>query len=183
MKYLAYSSFLFIVMCFGTYYAVTKDALGRINPTIFACGTMLLLFPVALVLCLLMRKDITRDVIRRGSLLGGCLCSVTRLLTVALQYISATAFFPCLNGLLAALFTRLVLRRPVPRLTWCEATLAVLGMGLMTASTTISLDQWRGTLLAFLSSVTYTGYIFLFDRLLAGYTIDRPTGFWPVLGI
>ena len=56
-------------------------------------------------------------------------------------------------------------------------------MGLMTTSTTISLDEWRGTLLAFLGSVTYTGYIFLFDRLLVGYTTERPTGFWPVLGI
>ncbi len=185
MKYLAYSSFLFIVICFGTYYAVTKDALVRINPTIFACGTMLLLLPVALGISLLVRKDITRDVITRGSLLGGCLCAVTLLLTVALQYTSATAtaFFPCLNGLIAALFTRLVLRRSVPRLTWYAAILALLGMGLMTASTTISLDAWRGTLLAFLGSVTYTGYIFLFDRLLVGYTTERPTGFWPVLGI
>ena len=185
MKYLAYSSFLFIVMCFGTYYAVTKEALGRIHPTLFACGTMLLLFPVALILCLLVRKDITREVLIRGSLLGGCLCAVTLLLTVALQYTSATAtaFFPCLNGLLAALFTRLTLRRHVPRLTWCAATLALLGMGLMTASTTISLNEWRGTLLAFLGSVTYTGYIFLFDRLLVGYQTDRLSGFWPILGI
>jgi drug/metabolite transporter (DMT)-like permease len=185
MKYLAYSSFLFIVMCFGTYYAVTKEALGRIPPTLFACGTMLLLLPVALVLCLLGRKDITREVLIRGSLLGGCLCAVTLLLTVALEYTSATAtaFFPCLNGLLAALFTRLVLRRPVLRLTWGAAILALLGMGLMTASTTISLDEWRGTLLALLGSVTYTGYIFLFDHLLVGYQTDRPTGFWPVLGI
>ncbi len=185
MKYLASSSFLFIVICVGTYFAVTKDALVRINPVVFACVTMLLLLPIALVISLLVRKDITRDVITRGSLLGGCLCAVTRLLTVALQYTSATAtaFFPCLNGLLAAFFTRLVLRHPVPRLTWCAATLAILGMGLMTASTTISPDEWRGTLLAFLGSVTYTGYIFLFDRLLVGYAIDRPTGFWPVLGI
>src|SRR5215471_7933672 len=123
MKYLAYSSFLFIVMCFGTYYAVTKEALGHIHPTLFACGTMLLLLPMALVLCLLGRKDITKEVLIRGSLLGGCLCAVTLLLTVALQYTSATAtaFFPCLNGLLAALFTRLVLRRLVPRLTWGAA--------------------------------------------------------------
>jgi drug/metabolite transporter (DMT)-like permease len=185
MKYLAYGSFLFIVLCFGTYYAVTKEALGHIPPTVFACGTMLLLLPVALVLCLLVSKDITREVLIRGSLLGGCLCAVTLLLTVALQYTSATAtaFFPCLNGLLAALFTRLVLRRFVPRLTWGAAILALLGMGLMTASTTISLDEWRGTLLALLGSLTYTSYIFLFDRLLIGYQTTRPTGFWPVLGI
>ena len=157
----------------------------HINPTIFACGTMLLVFPVALLLCVRGRKDITREVLIRGSLLGGCLCAVTLLLTVALHYTSATAtaFFPCLNGLLAALFTRLILRRSVPRLTWCAAALALLGMGLMTASTTFSLDEWRGTLLALLGSVTYTGYIFLFDRLLVGYQTDRPTGFWPVLGV
>jgi len=185
MKYLAYSSFLFIVLCFGTYYAVTKEALGRIHPTLFACGTMLLLLPAALMLCLLVRKDITREVLIRGSLLGGCLCAVTLLLTVALEYTSATAtaFFPCLNGLLATLFTRLILRRPVPRLTSGAAVLALLGMGLMTASTTISLDEWRGTLLALLGSLTYTGYIFLFDHLLVGFQTDRPTGFWPVLGI
>src|SRR5260370_9276022 len=136
MKYLASSSFLLIVICFGTYYAVTKDALVRINPTIFACGTMLLLLPIALFLSLLMRKDITRDVLTRGSLLGGCLCAVTLLLTVALQYTSATAtaFFPCLNGLIAALFTRLALRRPVPRLTWGAGILALLGLGVMTSS-------------------------------------------------
>ena len=185
MKYLASSSFLFIVICFGTYYAVTKEALVRINAVVFACGTMLLLFPVALFLCLLVRKDITREVVTRGSLLGGCFCGVTLLLTVALQYTSATAtaFFPCLNGLIAALFTWLVLRRPVPRLTWCAATLALLGMGLMMAHTSFHTAEWRGTLLAFLGSVTYTGYIFLFDRLLVGYQTDRPTGFWPVLGV
>jgi drug/metabolite transporter (DMT)-like permease len=143
------------------------------------------LFPVALILCLLVRKDITREELIRGSLLGGCLCAVNLLLTVTLQYTSATAtaFFPCLNGLLATLFTRLTLLRHVPRLTWCAATLALLGMGLMTASTTISLDEWRGTLLALLGSLTYTGYIFLFDRLLVGYQTDRLSGFWPILGI
>ncbi len=185
MKLLAYSSFLLIVVCFGTYYAVTKEALERINPVVFACGTMLLLLPVGLVLTLSVRRDINREVLTRGSLLGACLCGVTLLLTVALQYTSATAtaFFPCLNGLIAALFTWLVLRRPVPRLTWCAATLALLGMGLMMAHTSFHTAEWRGMLLAFMGSVTYTGYIFLFDRLLVGYQTDRPTGFWPVLGV
>ncbi len=48
------------VVLFETYYAVSKEALQRIDSVVFACAEMLLLLPVALALVLFMRKDLTR---------------------------------------------------------------------------------------------------------------------------
>ena len=123
------------VVLFRTYYAVSKEALQRIDPVVFACAEMLLLLPVALALVLFMRSDLTREVWTRGSLLGSFFCGVLVLLAVTLKHTSATAtaFSPCLNGMLAALFSWLVLRRTISNVTWAAALLAVLGMLLMMA--------------------------------------------------
>ena len=134
-KIAAYGLALFNVMLFATYYSVEKGALTRIEPVVFVCGVLLLLLPFGLGLLASARSTLNREVLVRGSLLGAGLFGVNILLAGALQHTSATAtaFFPCLNGIIAALFCWLVLRRPLSKLTWWAALLAVIGMGLMMA--------------------------------------------------
>src|SRR5260370_2220646 len=59
-------------------------------------------------------------VIKRGVLLGSWVCVALFTIAIALKYTSATgtAFFPSLNGFLAALIAWLFLRHPVKKLTW-----------------------------------------------------------------
>jgi hypothetical protein len=48
LKMVALLAFLFNAFLFGTYYAVAKDALERIDPIVFTFFTMMALVPVAL---------------------------------------------------------------------------------------------------------------------------------------
>lgn len=185
-KTAAYGLALLNVMLFATYYSVEKEALSRFEPVVFVCGVMLLLLPAGLGLLISARNTVNQDVLMRGSLLGAGLFGVNILLAGALQHTSATAtaFFPCLNGIIAALFCWLVLRRSLHKLTWLAAMLAVIGMGLMMADHPLFSQQgeWRGDLLALFGGVLYTGYIFLVGSLLIAYTATRPSAWRSILG-
>ena len=186
MKTIAYGSFFFNVMLFATYYAASKDALQRIDPVMFSGFELLVLLPVALGIVLITWKQLNKDIIKRGMLLGSCLGAVFFSLAVALKYTTATetAFFPCLNGIFAALFSWAVLRRRVSTWTWFAAALALIGMGVMIGSS-LHLGEWRGDVGAFLGAMIYTGYIFLVDSLLVQHAEDaqEKVALWPVLGI
>ncbi len=186
MKTIAYSSFFFNVLLFATYYAASKDALFRIDPVMFAGFELIVLLPVALGIVWLWRKQLSKNVITRGVLLGSCLGGVFFSLAVALKYTTATetAFFPCLNGIFAAIVSWAVLRQRVSLWTWGAALLAMLGMALMIGAP-LHTTEWRGDVAAFLGGMTYTGYIFLVDALLVDHSPDGSAqlALWPVLGV
>src|SRR5215469_6279666 len=186
MKTIAYGSFFLNVILFATYYAASRDALQRIDPVMFSGFELLVLLPVALGIVLITRKQLNKEIIKRGLLLGSCLGAVFFSLAVALKYTTATetAFFPCLNGIFAALFSWAVLGRRISNWTWFAATLALIGMGLMIGSS-LHIREWRGDVGAFLGAMIYTGYIFLVDSLLVQHAEDaqEKVALWPVLGI
>jgi drug/metabolite transporter (DMT)-like permease len=178
MKLVAGLAFLLNTILFATYYAVAKEVLGRIDPIVFSFFEMTSLVPVAFCLILFSWKDVNRAVVKRGIFLGSWLCLSLFTIAIALKYTTATstAFFPSLNGILAALIAWFFLRQSVKKLTWFAGVLSVAGTILLVLSSSAS--NWRGSLIAFLGGVFFTCYVFLADH-------EQEDGIasWPLLGI
>lgn len=177
MKVLACLAFLLNVFLFGTYYSVSKEALTRIDPVIFTFFGMVALVPVAICIIAFSWRQITRDVVKSGMRLGICYCLGVFALGLALKYNTATgtAFFPSLNGMLAAVFACIVLRQSISKMTWLAGIISVTGgiVLIMNASVGGAL----GASIAFTGGLLLTLYIFLADRE------QRNKAFWPLLGV
>lgn len=180
MKIKAVTCLLFFLntLLFATYYSVSKEALGRIEPIVFSFFEMVVLAPVALCILALTWKDVTSTVIKRGVLLGSMLCLALFTIAIALKYTTATdtAFFPSLNGLLAALIAWLLLKQPVKKVTWFAGIVSVIGTVLLISYS--PMGGWRGTAIAFLGGVFFTCYVFLADHEQRD---DVPP--WPLFGV
>jgi len=178
MKLVAGLAFLLNTVLFATYYSLSKEALGRIDPIVFSFFEMTSLIPVALCLIIFSWRDINRAVVKRGIYLGSWLCLALFTIAIALKYTTATstAFFPSLNGFLAALIAWFFLRQPVKKLTWLAGVLSVIGTILLVMNSSTS--NWRGSVIAFLGGVFFTCYVFLADR--EQHDEIAP---WPLLGI
>lgn len=171
-------AFLLNTFLFATSYSVSREALGRIEPVVFTFFVMMALVPVALCLIVLSWRSISRDVVRSGILLGTCQCLGLFTIYIALKYNSATstAFFPSLNGFLAAFCTWLFLRRPIGKATWLAGVVSVVGAALLI--TNASMGGARGAVIAFLGGLICTFYVFLADHEQRGKTAH-----WLLLGI
>jgi drug/metabolite transporter (DMT)-like permease len=178
MKAIACLAFLCNTTLFATYYAITKEALTRIDPLIFTYFEMMTLVPVALGILILNWHTLTRAVVKRGMLLGSSLCLALFTIAIALKYTSATgtAFFPALNGFLAALLAWVFFRQPLGKATWVAGFFSVLGAALLILNS--PMGGVRGALIAFLGGLFFTGYVFLSD---SAPKEDLPP--WPVFGI
>jgi len=163
MKFVASLAFLFNTVLFGTYYAISKEVLGRIDPIIFTFFEMMTLVPAAICIIFCTRRQITKAILKRGILLGSSLCLALFTIAIALKYTTATgtAFFPSLNGFLAAFLAWLFLRHPITKATWVAGLLSVIGTVLLIFNS--SLGGMRGMLIAFLGGLFFTGYVFLSD--------------------
>jgi drug/metabolite transporter (DMT)-like permease len=164
MKVIACAAFFLNTLLFSTYYAVAKEVFGRIDPIIFTYFEMMALVPVALCIIVLCWQDITRQVIKRGVLLGSSLCLALFTIAIALKYTSATgtAFFPALNGFLAAFAAWLFFQQPIAKATWFAGLLSVVGAVLLITNSPIG--GMRGALIAFLGGLFFTGYVFLSEH-------------------
>src|SRR5215471_13743062 len=164
MKLVAGLAFLLNTILFATYYSVSKEALGLIDPIIFSFFEMSSLVPFALCVMLFSWKDMNRAVVKRGVFLGSWLFLALITIAIALKFTTATstAFFPSLNGFLAAFIAWVFLRQPVKKLTWLAGVLSVLGTILLVLYS--SSGTLRGSLIAFLGGVFFTCYVFLADH-------------------
>ena len=178
MKWIAGSGFLLNTIFFATYYAVTKEALNRIDPIIFTFFEMVVLAPAGLLIILCSWKSITRAAVKRGILLGSTLCLALFTIAIALKYTTATstAFFPALNGFVAALIAWALFREPMSGRTWLAGVISVAGAALLIFSS--SMGNLRGTLIAFLGGLFYTGYVFLSD-----HEQKNEEAHWPLFGV
>src|SRR5439155_1515010 len=81
----------------------------------FTFFEMITLAPVGLCIIAFTWHKITLSLLKRGVLLGSSLCLALFTIAIALKYSTATgtAFFPALNGFLAALFAWMFLRQPL----------------------------------------------------------------------
>src|SRR5579859_1420864 len=115
MKITAGLAFLLNTFLFATSYAVSKGTLARIDPIIFSFLVMMALVPVALGILAFSWSHLSREVVKSGFVLGSCLCLGLLMIYIALKYNSATstAFYPSLNGFVAAVFAWCFLRHPI----------------------------------------------------------------------
>src|SRR5579883_3366069 len=178
MKIIAGCAFLLNTILFATYYSVTKEALGRIDPIIFTFFEMVSLAPAGLLIVLCSWKHVSRTVVKRGVLLGSTLCLALFTIAIALKYTTATstAFFPALNGFLAAIFAWLFLRQPIRAATWIAGLLSVVGTVLLISNS--EMGGWRGAMIAFLGGIFFTCYVFLSDSEQKAEVAP-----WPLFGI
>jgi drug/metabolite transporter (DMT)-like permease len=178
MRFIAGCAFLLNTILFATYYSVTKEALGRIDPIIFTFFEMVSLVPAGLLITLCSWKHLSRAVVKRGILLGSMLCLALFTIAIALKYTTATstAFFPALNGFVAALIAWALFREAMRGATWLAGILSLAGAALLIF--TSSAGNFRGTLIAFLGGLFYTGYVFLCDHEQKDEQAQ-----WPLLGI
>ena len=163
MKVIAVFLFFANTVLFATYYAVAKEALGRIDPVMFTFFETTTLTPIALGILTFTYHHVTWALVRRGMLLGSCLCLSLFTIAIALKYSTATgtAFFPALNGFLAALIAWFVLRQPINKATWCAGFLSVVGTVLLITQS--DMGGARGAIIAFLGGLFFTLYVFLSD--------------------
>jgi drug/metabolite transporter (DMT)-like permease len=180
MKTVAILAFFLNVLCFATYYAVAKEALKRIDPIIFTYFEMMTLVPAALIIIICSWRQITRAIVKRGTLLGSSLCLALFTIAIALKYTTATsvAFYPALNGLLAAVFAWFFLRQPIRKSTWFAGLFSVAGVCLLVFNS--SEGGWRGSLIAFLGGLFFTVYVFLSDTEVSS---EGKHAHWPLFGI
>ena len=164
LRFVAFFAFFLNTFLYATYYSVAKGALTHIDPVMFTFFTMVALVPVALIILVCSWRSITRASIKSGALLGSCLGLGLFTLAVALKYNSATstAFFPSLNGLLAAIFSWLVLRQSIGKVTWFAGVISVVGAVLLISNS--PMGGARGALIAFIGGLLCTLYVFLADH-------------------
>lgn len=174
MKVLACCAFFINTFLTGTYYAVSKGTLGRMDPIVFTFFVMIALLPLALCIIIYSWHQITREVIKSGLLLGSCICIGLFTLSVALKYNTATstAFFPSLNGFLAALCVWIFLRQPIKKATWFAGLVSACGALLLILNS--PLGGLRGALIAFIGGLFCTFYVFLADHEQRGKTAYMP---------
>jgi drug/metabolite transporter (DMT)-like permease len=178
IKHLAHGAFLLITLLYGSYYAISKEALDRVDPIVFSFCVMMTLVPPALIILACSWRNISRQAVKSGFILGSWLCLGLFMLAVALRYNSATgtAFFPSLNGLLATLFTWLFLRQPITKTTWFAGIVSVTGAVLLMANA--GMGGVRGSLIAFIGGLFCAMYIFLVD-----HEQKNQTAYWPLLAV
>ncbi len=183
MKVIAVFVFLANPVLFATYYAVAKEALGRIDPILFTFFEMTTLAPVALGILAFTCHQLTWTLVKRGVLLGSCLCLALFTIAIALRYSTATgtAFFPALNGFLAALIAWFVFRQPMNKATWLAGILSVAGTGLLLANS--PMGGVRGAVIAFLGGLFFTVYIFLSDCGQQGVEKQEELAYWPLFAV
>jgi drug/metabolite transporter (DMT)-like permease len=178
MKFLACLAFLLNAVLFATYYAVAKEALARIDPLMFTFFELVTLAPIGLCILVFSWQQISLSVLKRGVLLGSSLCLALFTIAIAVDRTTATgtAFFSALNGFLATLVAWMFLRQPIAGATWWAGLLSVIGTALL--MTHSPMGGVRGSLIAFLGGLFFTGYIFLSDL-----TPHDETAHWALFGI
>ena len=104
MKSLARLSFLLVTVLWGSFYAVAKEALQRLDPIIFTFFEVASLVPIALAIIVIHRKELNAVTLKRGIFLGSWQCLALLTVTTAEQFTTATstAFFPGIGGVIGA---------------------------------------------------------------------------------
>jgi drug/metabolite transporter (DMT)-like permease len=180
MRLVAVFCFLLNTILWATYYSVSKEALHRIDPIVFSFLEVSVLAPIAILIIVLRRKNLSKDTIKRGVILGAVLCLNVFTTTTALKYTTATntAFFPAMNGFLAALLAWAFFRQSVRGVTWFAGVLSIVGALLLVFESPVN-GQWVGDLIAFAGAFFYTCYIFRVDYDTRQASIDA----WLLLGV
>jgi drug/metabolite transporter (DMT)-like permease len=185
-----YSGVFLNTIIFATYYSVVKESLSHWGTLAFICCTIILAaLPAGLLIGVFTYRAWSVPLLKWSVLLGGLYTCISIALSQALEYTSVTetAFFPCLNGILAALLARFIFGKSTGKttspITWLMALLAACGMVLLMISAPPSLNHWRGDAIAFLAgTVLYVLYVFLVEAFLQEVGNDKKK-IWAMLSL
>lgn len=185
MRTIALLCLMLNTILWATFYAVSKEALTRIDNFVFSFLEVGSLLPaVALILYLSWRRNrasFTKALVTRGIKLGSLLALAIFTSTLALKHTTATntAFFPSLNGIIAALIAWGLLRRRIAGRTWLAGIVATSGALLLIFENPINGAHWKGDLVALLAAFFYTCYIFRVDHDIHQEDVEP----WPLFGV
>jgi drug/metabolite transporter (DMT)-like permease len=160
----------------ASFYAITKQSLESVDPLVFAVAELSIAALPALSLLIVLNRLVTVRTVKAGAILGAVLLVAVLASTFALYYTTATntAFFPALNGSLAAIFTVTVLRQPIGRRTQIATVFATSGALLIILFSVQGGGNTIGDAIALGAAAAYTVYIFCVDSQLGvqnGYSV------------
>ncbi len=151
---------LVVTLIWGTTFAVIKDALASVPPSLF----LALRFTVAALALAWVRP--TRGLLRWGLILGLVMFLSYGSQTVGLLFTSASkgAFITALSVVLVPMLTGIIKRQWLPLRIWIAAALALAGLGLMTLTDVAGVNV--GDLIIVGTAFAYAVHILLIDRAL-----------------
>jgi drug/metabolite transporter (DMT)-like permease len=125
---------LLLTIFWGSTFLVTKRLLATTSPGIFLSLRFALAALTLAIVWRLARPKLTPGIVRDGIRLGSALAGGFVLQTIGLRYTSPTrsGFLTGLTVLFVPLVARFGLGKPVARAVWVGATLAVVGLAVMT---------------------------------------------------
>ncbi len=166
MKALALCLLALNPVLWASYFIISKEALAAVDPVAFATLELSMAALPAAGLLLAFRKRITVGAVQAGLGLGAVLFCAVLASTVALYFTTATntAFFPALNGAIAALIAVLFLKQRLSRGGLMACGLSAAGAGLVIAGSVRFGGNPMGDLIALGAAILYTLYIFAVDR-------------------
>lgn len=149
-----------VTLIWGTTFAVIKDALDSVPPSLF----LALRFTVAALALAWVRP--TRGMWRWGLILGVVMFLSYGSQTVGLLFTSASkgAFITALSVVLVPILTGIINRQWLPLRIWVAAALALAGLGLMTLTDVAGVNI--GDLIIVGTAFAYACHILLIDRAL-----------------
>ena len=156
-------------LLWASFYLISKRALAGADPVAFATLEMSMAALPAGLMLLVFWRHITRRAIQSGLILGGVLFCAVLASTIALSFTTATntAFFPALNGAIAAIIAALFLRQSLSRGVMIACGLSAAGALLVIFGSVQGGGNPMGDLIAFVAAILYTLYIFAVDRQAA----------------
>jgi len=177
-KKLALAAFCLNPILWASFYVIGKSAIEQSSPLMFSTMELLASVPAALIILLACRKSITRAAVRSGVCAGASLYAVILLSASALALTSATetAFFPAINGILAAAITFAAKRERVFAATWAGGAVAALGVCVVLP---VMRAHLAGNLLALAAAAAYAGYIFVAEKV----TQDAEQSQWVIFAV
>ena len=170
MRTIAVVLFSLNPILWGSFYAAGKYSLTFADPFVFSTAELSVAALPALVILAVTWRRLNFQIIRRGVLLGSVLYAGVLTSTWALAYTTATdtAFYPAINGFVAALIAWLVFRKPVGWVTWCAGLMSVLGATMLVSQVAKGGGHLLGDGIGLAAAVIYTVYIFCADELSGG---------------
>ena len=153
----------------ASYFAVTREALDRFDPAVFATLDMMAALPFGLAILAFTWKRLNRQALYAGAVLGCFHAGETLLEMYALDHTTATntGVIANLQGIVAIFIAVVILGRRVGPSTGLAGLLSLAGVAILMLESAEAGGHWYGDVLAILAMVVFTVHIFAIDHFTA----------------
>ena len=177
------AAFLFFLnpILWASYFAVSKEALDRFDPAVFATLDMLVAVPIGLAILVILHRRVDRQAVVAGMVLGTFHAVETLLEMHALDATTATTagLVSNLQGVFAIFIAYVFLRRRIGGPSWLAGFLSLVGVAVLLIESPKSGGHWTGDTLAILAMFVFVIHIFMIDR----FTADPAVSVVAMLGV